>query len=59
VARSFVRGQYYSPNGKAIQDVSVTPSVQTTEAEPAVEAPDEDVQLRRRRRRYGGRKIRF
>jgi C-terminal processing protease CtpA/Prc len=36
--------KYYSPNGKAIQDVSVTPSVQTTEAEPAVEEPDEDVQ---------------
>jgi carboxyl-terminal processing protease len=35
--------KYYSPSGKAIQDVSVTPSVQTTEAEP-VEEPDEDVQ---------------
>ncbi len=35
--------KYYSPSGKAIQDVGVTPTVQVMEAEPAAaEAADDD-----------------
>jgi carboxyl-terminal processing protease len=34
--------KYYSPSGKAIQDVGVTPTVQVMEAEPAVASSDEE-----------------
>jgi carboxyl-terminal processing protease len=33
--------KYYSPGGKAIQDASVTPSVQVNEAEPVAEIEEE------------------
>jgi carboxyl-terminal processing protease len=34
--------KYYSPSGKAIQDVGVAPTVQVMEAEPAAAEADED-----------------
>jgi len=34
-------GKYYSPSGKAIQDVKVTPTVQVIESEPIMEAEEE------------------
>jgi len=34
--------KFYSPSGKAIQDTGVTPTVMVTEAEPVVDAEDDD-----------------
>jgi len=38
--------KYYSPDGKAIQDTGVTPSVPVAEAEPAPEVDEEGVPVR-------------
>lgn len=37
--------KYYSPNGKAIQDTGVTPSVAVTEAQAIAESDDETTDI--------------